>query len=88
MIKNRKIELQSKTIRRLQEDNIRLNKENRELRKKIKEQEDIVLAAEKYRTAHLKALSALNNAKKRYNEAARRIAAKRKRGWKGGTLHG
>ena len=79
MMKNRKIELQSKTIQRLQEDNMRLKGENRELRKKLQEQQDIVLAAEKYKAAHQKALSVLNDAKKKYNEAVRRIAAERKR---------
>lgn len=79
MIKNRKLELQAKTIRRLQDDNIRLNKENKELKRKLQEQSDIISAAENYRTEHQKALSILADAKDRYNEALKEIMAEKKR---------
>lgn len=79
MLKNRRIELQSKTIRRLQEDNTRLTAENKELKKKIYEQAKLIDAAEKYRAEHQKALDALGSAKERYNEAIRAVVAEKKR---------
>ena len=79
MLKNKKIELQAKTIRRLHEDNIRLNKENNELKNRLKEQSILIETAETYRTEHQKALSALNDAKERYNEAVRIAVAEKRR---------
>lgn len=79
MLKEKKMELQAKTIKRLQEDNLRLTKENKELKASYQEQERIIAAAEKYREEHLKILSALNDAKQRYNEAIREIVAEKKR---------
>ena len=48
MLKNRKIELQSKTILRLKEENTRLATENRDLKQKIQEQKSLVQAAENF----------------------------------------
>ena len=79
MLKERRIELQAKTIRRLQDDNIRLNTENKELKRKIQEQSKLIEAAETYRNEHQKAIAALNGAKERYNEAVREVAAEKKR---------
>lgn len=78
MIKNAKIELQAKTIRRLQDENTRLNKENKELRKQIQENETVVSAAEKYRDEHKKALGLLREAKERYTEAVSEILSEKK----------
>ncbi len=79
MLKERRIELQAKTIRRLQEDNIRLNAENKELKRKLRGQAKVVQAAEAYRNEHQKVLSALNEAKERYNEAVMEVVAEKKR---------
>lgn len=79
MLKERRIELQAKTIRRLQDDNIRLNTENKELKRKLHEQSKLIQAAETYRSEHQKALSALNEAKERYNEAVREAVTEKKR---------
>ena len=46
MLKERRIELQAKTIKRLQDDNIRLNTENKELKRKLREQSKLIEAAE------------------------------------------
>lgn len=79
MIKNRKLELQAETIRRLQNDNKRLDAENRELKRKLQEQSAVITAAENYRTEHQKALAVLSEAKERYNEALREIMSEKKR---------
>ena len=79
MIKNTKIELQAKTIRRLQDDNIRLSKENKELKKQLQEHKVLMGAAEKYRDEHKKAIGLLNEAKEMYNEALSDILAEKKR---------
>ena len=79
MIKNRKIELQSKTIQRLRDDNLRINSENKELRQKLQEQCKIIEAAKKYKDEHQKVLSSLNDAKERYNQAVRDMAETKKR---------
>ena len=79
MLKERRIELQAKTIRRLQDDNIRLIAENKELKRKIQEQSKLIEAAETYRSEHQKAIAALNDAKERYSEAVRDVVAEKKR---------
>ena len=79
MLKERRIELQSKTIKRLQDDNIRLNAENKELKRQLYEQTRLIEAAETYRTEHQKALLALNEAKERYNKAVREAVSEKKR---------
>ncbi len=79
MLKDRKIELQAKSIRRMQDDNLRLNAENKALKEKLLKQAKLTEAAEQYRKEHLKALSALNDAKDRYNEAVREIVAEKRR---------
>ena len=79
MLKERRIELQSKTIKRLQDDNIRLNTENKELKRKLREQSKLIEAAETYRNEHQKVLCALNEAKERYNEAVREVVTEKKR---------
>ena len=79
MLKERKIELQAKTIRRLQDNNIRLNAENKELKRKILEQSKLIEATETYRKEHQKALTTLNDAKERYNEAVRDVVSEKKR---------
>lgn len=79
MLKDRKIKLQAETIRRIREDNLRLNAENKALKEKLLKQTGMIEAAEQYRKEHLKALSALNDAKERYHEAVREIAAEKKR---------
>lgn len=79
MLKERRIELQAKTIRRLQDDNIRLNIENKELKRRLHKQARLIEAAETYRNEHQKALLALNEAKERYNEAVSEVVAEKKR---------
>lgn len=79
MLKERRIELQSKTIRRLQDHNYRLTAENKDLKHRLHEQSRLIEAAETYRTEHLKALCALNEAKERYNEAVRAVVSEKKR---------
>ena len=78
MLKNRKIQLQSKTIRRLQDTYARLTAENKELKKKLQDQLVLAQAAEKYRAEHQKAMAALNSAKERYNEAVRSVISEKK----------
>ena len=68
-----------KTSRRLQYDNICLNAENKELKRKIQEQSKLIEATETYRNEHQKALTALNDTKERYNEAIRDVVAEKKR---------
>lgn len=63
MLAKRKIELQSRMIKRLQDENIRLHDQNKKLMCKLQEQSLLVEAAENYRNEHQKSLSALNNAK-------------------------
>lgn len=79
MLKERRIELQTKTIKRLQNDNIRLHTENKDLKHKLHEQSKLIEAAENYRNEHQKALCALNEAKERYNEAVREVVSEKKR---------
>ena len=79
MLKERRIKSQLKTIKRLQDDNIRLHAENRELKCRLQEQSRLIDAAEAYRKEHRKALSALSEAKERYNQAVREIVAEKQR---------
>jgi len=79
MLKNRKIELQAKTIRRLRDDNLRLAAENKELKRKLQEQTKLIEAAGKYRAEHQKSMAVLERAKEKYNEAARTVMAEKKK---------
>lgn len=79
MLKERRIKSQLKTIKRLQDDNIRLHTENRELKCRLQEQSRLIDAADAYRKEHRKALSALSEAKERYNQAVREIVAEKQR---------
>lgn len=78
MLKNRKIELQSKTILRLKEENTRLATENKDLKQKIQEQKSLVQAAENYRDEQLKILRTLNESKEKYEKAVRDIMEMKK----------
>ena len=75
MLKNRKIELQAKTILRLKEENNRLATENKALKEKLQEQNSLVQAAENYRDEQLKILRTLNESKEKYEEAVRDVKA-------------
>lgn len=79
MIKDKKIELQFKTIQRLRDDNLRLNSEIEELKQKLQEQCKIIEAAKKFKDEHQKVLSSLNDAKERYNQALRDMTETKKR---------
>lgn len=78
MLKNRKIELQSKTLLRLKEENTRLATENKDLKQKIQEQKSLVQAAENYRDEQLKILQTLNESKEKYEKAVRDIMEMKK----------
>ncbi len=72
-------ELRTRTIRRLREDNLRLDRENQELRREIRQHKALIRAAETYRDEHQKALTALNDARDQYQKALREVASIKKR---------
>jgi len=79
MSENTKNKLQSKTIKRLHDDNLRLKAENKALKEQLKSQSLLAEAAGRYRAEHQKALSALSGAREAYEQAVIDAAAWEKR---------
>lgn len=69
MFEKQKIENLKKKIDSLREENSLLREQNKILLDKITQTENLVTAAENYSSEHHTAMLAMNNAKRRYEEA-------------------
>jgi hypothetical protein len=78
MTKDRKIELQEKIIHRLEEEKKSLLEENKELKKRVNDNQKIIEAANKYQSEHEKMMAELVNLKKAYLKAIEDISIYKK----------
>jgi hypothetical protein len=78
MTKDRKIEIQEKIIHRLEEEKKSLLEENKELKKKVNDNQKIIEAANKYQSEHEKMMAELVNLKKAYLKAIEDISIHKK----------
>lgn len=78
MAKDRKIELQEKIIHRLEEEKKSLLEENKELKKRVNDNQKIIEAANKYQSEHEKMMAELVNLKKAYLKAIEDISIYKK----------
>lgn len=74
----KKIELQAKMIRELQDKLSEVTQENEELKLKLQLNEELVAQAEKYREEHIQCVKALTEAKDKYYAALSDLQKERK----------
>ena len=79
MNNDKKIELQNKIIRNLQQENSSLSERIKELEKIVDDNNQIIESAKTYHEEHLKCLTSLNEAREKYLQATQVVNEQKKK---------